>query len=117
MRCSNYDLSYLKKKLSKISKKEKLANEYRKLLTKEALKALNAKLEALMAQINGNNKSSKWIRATDAKELLGISSSKLQSLRINGTVSYSSFGGMYYYDYEEIIKLLEKNRTPCKHCK
>ena len=87
------------------------------LLTKEDLKALDAKLEALMAQINGNNHSSKWIRATDAKELLGISSSKLQSLRINGTVSYSSFGGMYYYDYEEILKLLEKNRVPCKYCK
>ena len=40
--------------------------------------------------------------------MLGISPGTLQNLRINGTLTYSKIGGMMYYRYQDIMKLLEK---------
>lgn len=54
--------------------------------------------------------SKKWLKSPEVKELLGISSGTLQNLRINGTLPYTKVGGVLYYDYEEIIQVLEKNK-------
>lgn len=51
----------------------------------------------------------KWLKSTEVKKLLGISTGTLQNLRINGTLSYSKIGGTAYYDYDEIAKLLKNN--------
>ncbi len=53
----------------------------------------------------------KWLRSQEVKDLLGISQGTLQNLRINGTMPYTRIGGVLYYDYEEIMQLLENNRT------
>jgi hypothetical protein len=58
--------------------------------------------------------SKKWLKSPEVKELLGISSGTLQNLRINGTLAYTKIGGVLYYDYEEIMNLMEKNRVPNK---
>jgi len=55
--------------------------------------------------------SRKWLRSQEVKDLLGISQSTLQNLRVNGTMPYTRIGGVLYYDYEEIMQLLEENRT------
>ncbi|REC50623.1 MULTISPECIES: helix-turn-helix domain-containing protein [Chryseobacterium] len=52
-----------------------------------------------------------WLRTSEVKKLLNISSGTLQNLRINGTVSYSKVGGTLYYNYKDIEKLL----TDLKH--
>ncbi|UOY09325.1 helix-turn-helix domain-containing protein [Muricauda sp. SCSIO 64092] len=52
----------------------------------------------------------KWIKSPELKELLGISSGTLQNLRINGTIPYTKVGGVLYYDYAEIVQLMEKNK-------
>jgi hypothetical protein len=53
----------------------------------------------------------KWLRSKDVREFLGgISNSKLQTLRINGTINYTKLGSSYYYDQEEISKILEENK-------
>ncbi|HQQ95773.1 MAG TPA: helix-turn-helix domain-containing protein [Cyclobacteriaceae bacterium] len=51
----------------------------------------------------------KWLKSSEVKKLLGISTGTLQNLRINGTLSYSKIGGTAYYDYDEIAKLLKGN--------
>jgi hypothetical protein len=51
----------------------------------------------------------KWLKSTEVKKMLGISTGTLQNLRLNGSLSYSKVGGIMYYDYAEIIKLLESN--------
>lgn len=51
----------------------------------------------------------KWLKSSEVKKLLGISTGTLQNLRINGTLSHSKIGGTAYYDYEEIAKLLKNN--------
>jgi len=53
----------------------------------------------------------KWLKSNEVRELLRISPGTLQNLRINGTMPYTKIGGVIYYDYEEIAKLLEQNRV------
>ena len=61
---------------------------------------------------NHNNQSAKrWLKSQEVRELLGISPGTLQNLRINGTIPYTKIGGVLYYDYNEIIKVFEKNRV------
>lgn len=53
----------------------------------------------------------KWLRSQEVLDLLGISPGTLQNLRINGTIPYSRINGVLYYDYEEILHVLEQNRV------
>lgn len=50
----------------------------------------------------------KWLKSAEVRELLKISPGTLQNLRINGTLKYKRIGGIIYYNYEDIIKMLEK---------
>jgi hypothetical protein len=52
----------------------------------------------------------KWLKSPEVRDLLSISPGTLQNLRINGTLPYSKVGGLIYYDYEEILKVIEDNR-------
>lgn len=54
--------------------------------------------------------SKRWLKSPEVRELLGISPGTLQNLRINGTLPYTKVGGVLYYDYEEIINVMENNR-------
>ena len=54
-------------------------------------------------------KSKKWLKSPEVRELLSISTGTLQNLRINGTLPYTKIGGVIYYDYDEILKILEEN--------
>ena len=56
----------------------------------------------------------KWLKSHEVRELLGISPGTLQNLRINGTLPYTKVGGVLYYDYAEIMDVLEKNRVQNK---
>jgi len=51
----------------------------------------------------------KWLKSTEVKRLLAISTGTLQTLRMNGTLSHSKMGGTIYYNQEEILKLLKEN--------
>ncbi|MBN4058082.1 helix-turn-helix domain-containing protein [Olleya sp. AH-315-K02] len=53
----------------------------------------------------------KWLKSPEVRDLLGISPGTLQNLRINGTLPYTKVGGVLYYDYQEIMQVLEKNRV------
>lgn len=53
----------------------------------------------------------KWLKSPEVRELLGISPGTLQNLRINGTLPYTKVGGVLYYDYQEIVKVFEKNKV------
>lgn len=59
---------------------------------------------------NRETETKKWIKNNEVKKMLDISHSTLQSLRANGTLSYTKVGGTIYYDIEEIEKILEENK-------
>ena len=58
----------------------------------------------------------RWIRSKQVKELLGVSDSKLQTMRINRSITYSQIDGTYFYDKESILSLLEQNKVLCEDC-
>ncbi|WP_152287539.1 helix-turn-helix domain-containing protein [Flavicella marina] len=64
-----------------------------------------------LLQNQSSLKPKKYLKSAELMELLQISSGTLQTLRINGTLAYSKIGGIIYYDYEEILKVLEQNKV------
>jgi len=51
------------------------------------------------------------LRSPEVREMLDISPGTLQNLRINGTLPYTKIGGVIYYAYEDIVKVLQANRV------
>ncbi|WP_335965140.1 helix-turn-helix domain-containing protein [Galbibacter sp. PAP.153] len=66
-------------------------------------------LKQVLDQYNGNPYK-KWLKSNEVRELLGISPGTLQNLRVNGTLPYTKIGGVLYYDYQEIMQVLENNK-------
>ena len=50
-----------------------------------------------------------WLRSSEVRKMLAISPGTLQNLRINGTLPYSKVGGVIYYPYDGIMKVMEEN--------
>lgn len=48
-----------------------------------------------------------WLKSWEVKKMLGISAGTLQSMRINGTIAYTRVGGLIFYSYEDILKLMK----------
>jgi flagellar biosynthesis/type III secretory pathway chaperone len=57
----------------------------------------------------GSTLSKKYLKSSELKKVLNVSSGTLQTLRINGTLPYTKIGGIIFYDAEEIYKLLKEN--------
>ena len=55
--------------------------------------------------------SKKWLKSYEVRKLLGISPGTLQNLRINGTLPYTKIGGVMFYNYEDIQKMLQENQV------
>ena len=47
-----------------------------------------------------------WLRSSEVRDLLKISSGTLQNLRIKGILRYEKVGGIFYYAYTDIVQLL-----------
>jgi len=69
-------------------------------------------LEDIKDLLENQNKqlNKKWLKSNEVRELLGISPGTLQNLRINGTLPYTKVGGVLYYEYHEIMEVLEQNK-------
>lgn len=52
----------------------------------------------------------KWLKSHEVRKLLTISPGTLQNLRVNGSLPYTKIGGVIYYDYDDIKKMLENNK-------
>ena len=49
----------------------------------------------------------KWIKSYEVREMLGISPGTLQSMRTNRAIPFTKIGGLIFYDYDDVIKLME----------
>ena len=83
------------------------------ILTKEDLKEFHKSLlQDIKEILRGKNENSKkWLKSTEVRKLLNISSGTLQNLRINGTLTYTKIGGTVYYDNSDIEKVLNGNKV------
>ncbi|ATL48990.1 DNA-binding protein [Chitinophaga caeni] len=48
----------------------------------------------------------KWLKTSEVRKLLDASPGTLQRLRNDGTLPHKKIGGIVYYDYEQISKML-----------
>lgn len=83
------------------------------IITHEDLQAFKRELvdeiKKLLAEHEPKPKK-KWLKSNEVRKLLLISAGTLQTLRINGTLPFTKVGGVMYYEYDDILKMLEKNK-------
>lgn len=81
------------------------------LLTLKDLHDFKAELLQELKQIlikHGNTEAKKFLKSPEVCKLLRISPGTLQNLRRNQTICYKKIGGIIYYYYDDIEKLLTK---------
>jgi hypothetical protein len=47
-----------------------------------------------------------WLRGSEVKKMLSISEGSLQQLRVTGKLKASKVGGIYYYRFTDIEKMM-----------
>lgn len=80
------------------------------LVTREDLRRLEVLLNEIKQIVQpGQGQSKKWLKSSEVRKMLNISSGTLQNLRINGTLRFTKMGSIIYYKLEDINKILEEN--------
>jgi hypothetical protein len=74
-------------------------NEFRSLLLNDLKEIIHSK----PIQVK------QWLKSNEVRKLLNISPGTLQNLRINGTLTFTKIGGIVYYNYSDIEKVLSGN--------
>ena len=86
------------------------------LITKEDLDDFRGKLlKELKEFFSGKTEDpKKYLKSYQVKNLLKISSGTLHTLRSNGTIKFTRIGHIIYYNYEDIMQLMEGNNKKTK---
>lgn len=50
-----------------------------------------------------------WLKNSDVRKLLSVSSNTIQRLRIGGRLRSTKVGGIHYYRYDDIEKLMNSD--------
>lgn len=53
----------------------------------------------------------RWLRSQDVRELLRISAGTLHNLREKGILPYSRIEGVIFYEYDDIIEMLQRHKV------
>lgn len=78
------------------------------LITKEELHQFKKELLTELVEIINSKETTtpKWLKSYQVRELLGISRGTLQNMRENGTLKATPVGGLMFYEYDDIVKLM-----------
>ena len=87
-------------------------------VTKEDLQAFRQQLinDIKDLFLSKHTTTKDWLRSSEVRKLLNISPGTLQSFRVNGQLRPSKIGGIHFYRYSDIEKLLNEN-TEVLSCK
>ncbi|MEL7005888.1 MAG: helix-turn-helix domain-containing protein [Bacteroidota bacterium] len=82
------------------------------ILTKHDLQSFKQELiEELKSIISGETaETKKWLKSSEVRKLLKISPGTLQNLRVNGHLPYTKIGGVIFYEYKDILTMIENNK-------
>lgn len=82
------------------------------IITKEDLNEFREKLLNDIKLLIGKTgeQPKKWLKSYQVKNMLKISPGTLQNLRVNGTLGFTKIGGILYYKYDDIVKMMEGNK-------
>ncbi len=79
--------------------------------------SLLADLQKIISQKQGPP-ANKWLKSHQVRRLLTLSPGTLQNLRINGTLPFAKIGGVIFYDYEDIQRMIDdRKQNPHLACK
>jgi hypothetical protein len=82
------------------------------IITKEDLQEFRLQLLEDIRQIIAPKEAKiirPWLKNAEVMELLDISANTLQRLRVAGKLPFSKVGGIHYYKYQDIEKMLNSN--------
>ena len=87
------------------------------LLTREDLQRFRMQLLGELKEVLQQSKQStkQWLKSSEVRKMLGISHGTLQNLRITRSLPYTKLGGIMFYRYEDIEKILEAGLVSKKH--
>lgn len=82
------------------------------IITREDLDTFREKLLNDLKDLMGKpiGEPVKWLKSYQVKNMLRISPGTLQNLRVNGTLGFTKIGGILYYKYEDIVKMMEGSK-------
>lgn len=87
----------------------------RNTITRVDLKIFKMELLSSIKELLNDNETrmmkKEWLRSTQVMDMLKISMSTLQTLRINGTIPFTKIGGLIFYEVGEIEKVLMENNV------
>lgn len=68
-------------------------------------------LAEISTLLEGKTKPKKWLRSANVKDMLNISDGTLQTLRVNGTLPFTKMGKTIYYEYDDVVRILNQNKS------
>ena len=71
--------------------------------------SLLADLRQILSQKQGPP-ANKWLKSHQVRRLLTLSPGTLQNLRVNGTLPFAKIGGVIFYDYEDIQRMIDERK-------
>ncbi|MEO8772607.1 MAG: helix-turn-helix domain-containing protein [Ferruginibacter sp.] len=87
------------------------------ILTQEDLQTfkteLFVELKNLLQQLPSASQK-KWLKSYEVREMLGISRGTLQNLYNTGALPGNRVGGLTFYDYDDIQKLMQRQKKRLK---
>jgi hypothetical protein len=72
---------------------------------------LEERLYKRICRLMESSKPKAWVRTSELKKILGITDSTAQYLRNTGAIPCSKIRGTYYYKYDDVMDLLERNKV------
>lgn len=84
------------------------------IITKEDLLQFKHDLIAELKNVisnPANPTTTKYLQSYEVRKLLNISPGTLQHLRVSGKLPYTKLGGKMFYDYQDIKRMLEKDKV------
>ncbi|RAW03492.1 DNA-binding protein [Pseudochryseolinea flava] len=73
-------------------------------------------LEDIRKMLTQQNPSAdrKWLKSHEVRKLLSLSHGTLQNLRTKGVIPSTKVGGVFYYNHDDIKKVLENHQPNLK---
>jgi hypothetical protein len=84
------------------------------IVTVEDLQDFKQELIAEMHKILSKRQTTpvrKWLKSYEVRRLLTLSQGTLDHLRTSGKLPFTKIGRVIFYDYEDILKMIEQNKT------
>ncbi|SRR6266498_1087535 len=72
----------------------------------------NQLIEELLTALKSQNSQvqKKWLKSHEVRRLLKISPGTLQTLKSSGIIPYTKMGGVHFFDYDDIQRVLESGK-------